>query len=239
MINRIRLQPLIKLSDNSIYGYEALCDKGDLTKYPDASQMLSNIIENCEGINKCKCHNFRLFINMTVEDIKDESFCDSFLKVIMNGQNINSENIVLEINENTSPGALSHAKKTLGTLRSHGVKIALDDFGTEYSDMFLMNELPIDIVKIDKKFIQSAPCNKNVRVLLKFVTQMSHDMGCEVIAEGIETSEQLACVTDLDADMGQGFLFAASVSSFKQNRTPFINLAEFGLYISQNITLHA
>ncbi|MDR1560991.1 MAG: EAL domain-containing protein [Holosporaceae bacterium] len=240
MINKIRLQPLVKLSDNSIYGYEALYKKEPSAEYPSASKILNSILCNHKDKSTCKCHNFKLFINLTVQDIEDASFGDSFLKVISDDGIINENNIVVEINENTSPGALFQAKETINILRDYGIKIALDDFGSQDSCLSFMGELPIDIVKIDKKFIQSAPLNKKAQEILMFIIQVSHDIGCEVVVEGIENTDQLACAEEFRADIGQGFLFAPQLPSFNQTSfikqtTPFINLREFDLYISKHL----
>ncbi|MDR2107251.1 MAG: EAL domain-containing protein [Holosporaceae bacterium] len=227
MTDKIRLQPLVNLSDNIICGYEALYKKENTDVYPGAARILQSIASSCNYRN-----NFQLFINMTAKDIVSKNFCRSFLK-ILEKNHINGSNIVLEVNENTHPDALPSAKCVLSLLRSHGIKIALDDFGTEYSGLAFLKELPVDIVKIDKKFTQETPSSKKSRALLKFCTRLSHEIGCSVVAEGIETMDQLECVRDSGADMGQGFLFAASCKKFvKKNVTQFIDLCEFASSLS-------
>jgi EAL domain-containing protein (putative c-di-GMP-specific phosphodiesterase class I) len=166
---------------------------------------------------------------MTTKDLVDPSFCKSLLGTLEEKQ-INGSNIVLEVSENTSPDLLLAAKRTLSLLRNYNIKIALDDFGTEYSTMLFLNELPVDIVKIDKSFVQETPSSRRARSLLKFGVNISHDLGCEVVAEGIETQEQLDCVKDSGADIGQGFLFSAPFINFKKKMTPFIELCEFASF---------
>jgi EAL domain-containing protein (putative c-di-GMP-specific phosphodiesterase class I) len=163
---------------------------------------------------------------MTARDIVNKNFCKSFLN-ILEKKRINGSNIVLEVSENTHPDNLPLAKQTLNTLHDHDIKIALDDFGTEYSSMLFLKELPIDIVKIDKRFVQEAPSNKKSRVLLNFCAQVSHDIGCTIVAEGIETFDQLNCAKEANVDIGQGFLFTAPFKSPQKAITPFVELCEF------------
>jgi EAL domain-containing protein (putative c-di-GMP-specific phosphodiesterase class I) len=163
---------------------------------------------------------------MTEKDIVDKNFCRSFLNVLEK-KCIDGSNIVLEVSENTHPDNLDSAKQVLSSLRNYNIKIALDDFGTEYSSMLFLKELPVDIVKIDKKFVQEAPWSKKSQALLNFCTQVFHDIGCEVVAEGIETQDQLDCVKNANVDVGQGFLFTAPFGNRQEPITPFIELCEF------------
>ncbi|MDR3151311.1 MAG: EAL domain-containing protein [Holosporaceae bacterium] len=233
MDDRIRLQPLVNLDDNSIYGYEALYTKSDFSEFPSAEYILRTVALWCNGKvssmhHRC-CHDFKLFINMTIDDVADENFCNNFLKTLENTE-FAGDRIVLELNENTNPELLRHMKKSFGLLRRHNIKIALDDFGTKYSSMEYMSELPVDIVKLDKKFIQNAPCNRKVRSMMKFCSALSHDIGCDIVAEGIENNDHLNCAKEAQIDFGQGFLFPApapAIASMKRKKMPFINIRDF------------
>lgn len=218
MIDNVRLQPLVLLDDNSLHGYEVLsnfiCEIG---KYPSALDILKMVLKKYQEID------FSLFVNLNVEDLIDPGFCKSFLSLLDKFECPGS-NIVLEVSENTKPECLNKAKKSLLRLKKSGVRIALDDFGTQYSTLSFMNELPIDIVKIDQSFIQKAPRNSKTMTLLEHSIRLSHEIGCEVVAEGIETPEQLDCVTSAGADFGQGFIF-----NYRKNgsqKSPFIYLTE-------------
>jgi EAL domain-containing protein (putative c-di-GMP-specific phosphodiesterase class I) len=166
---------------------------------------------------------------MTVQDVVNPNFYTSFVKILEREQ-IDGSNVVLEVSESTHPDSLSVAKKTLCLLRRHNIKIALDDFGTEYSSLSFLNDLPIDIVKIDKKFVQDAPTNRKARALLQFCVNVSHDLGCEVVAEGIESQDHLECAKNCGIDIGQGFLFSASFWTLSKNFTPFVELDELPLF---------
>lgn len=214
MIEKIRLQPLVSLNNEFVLGYEALYKKEVLAEFPSATAIAEVIFQNYD-------FESHLYINMTPNDAIDPNFARNFLNML-DRMEISRKNIVLEVNENTNPEFIEHIKQNLILLRSHGVKIALDDFGTEYSTLSFLQELPVDIVKIDQKFVQMAPFSKKARSIMKFAIQVSHDLGCKVVAEGIETTTILDCVADAGADIGQGFIFSA----VEQKPSPFVNFRE-------------
>ncbi len=214
MIDKIRLQPLVSLKNEFVVGYEALYKKEVLSEFPSATAIVEAIFQNYDFEN-------RLYVNMTPNDAIDPNFAKDFLNKLY-AMKISRKNIVLEVNENTDPGFIDLIKENLGLLRSRGVKIALDDFGTEYSTLSFLQELPVDIVKIDQKFVQMAPSSKKARSIMKFAVQVSHDLGCKVVAEGIETNEILDCVSDAGADIGQGYIFSA----IEQKPSPFVSFCE-------------
>lgn len=218
MIENVRLQPLVFLDNNSLYGYEVLSSFiYEIQKYPSALDILKMVLKKYSKID------FSLFINLNVEDVIDSTFCGAFLSLLNKFEGLGS-NIVLEVSENTRPECLNKAKESLLKLKESGVKIALDDFGTQYSTLSFMNELPIDIVKIDQSFIQKAPKNSKTMTLLKHSIRLSHEIGCQVVAEGIETEEQLDCVISAGADFGQGFIF--NYPKTGSQKSPFIYLTE-------------
>lgn len=230
MNNKIRLQPLFNIDGKDIIGYEALYSRENESCYPSAVSILKSILLiKPHNHNNC---SFKYFINMTNEDAINPLFARKFLKILdMTG--MDRSKVVLEVNENTAINKLEQTKENIGTLCSNGVQVALDDFGTNFSTLEFMSKFPLDIVKIDKQFIQNAPCNRKAQSLLKFCTEISHDIGCSVVAEGIETREHMECVIDAGADIGQGFIFAAP--AFADNsgvNNPFIPLTDFVSYLS-------
>lgn len=232
MIHNIRLQPLVSLKNNTLLGYEALSDfVSETQKYPSAIEILKMVVSAHSNIN------FSLFVNLNAEDIVNDDLCDEFLYVL-NKFKISGSNIVLEVSENMNPEYLNKAKKAFLKLKDSEIKIALDDFGTQYSTLSFLNELPIDIVKIDQSFVQKAPKNSKTMTLLKHSIEVSHDIGCLVVAEGIETEGQLNAVINAGADFGQGFIFNYKNQTSKIN--PFIYLSEsIENFISLPLTLQS
>lgn len=229
MNNKIRLQPLFTMDRTDIFGYEALYRKEQSPVYPSAVSILRDVLFTNDDKNDW---NFKYFINMTNDDAINHGFVVQLLK-LLEKIDIDPNRVVLELNEATDPSNLEQARKNLSILRSHGVQIALDDFGTYFSTLEFMSKLPLDIVKIDKQFVQKAPLSRRDMSLLKFSVEVSHDIGCLVVAEGIETKEQLDCSMDAGADIGQGFIFSVpTVSPNGCINTPFISLADFSEYLA-------
>lgn len=125
---------------------------------------------------------------------------------------IQPHRLVVEITEAVLMEDNPQIRATLDEITRFGCRIALDDFGTGYSSLSYLNRFPVNIVKIDQSFIRSSsdPLTSvadRSRMLIEGITAISHKMHCRVVAEGIETEEQLASLLEADVDLGQGYLF--------------------------------
>lgn len=116
--------------------------------------------------------------------------------------------IVLEITESTMMERVAFIVPHLNRLRSLGVKIAIDDFGTGYSSLGRISKLPIDEVKIDRSFVTELGTNMESVAIVRALIQLCRSIGIVVVAEGIETEDQLLHLFTLGCHVGQGFLFA-------------------------------
>ena len=97
----------------------------------------------------------------------------------------------------------------LGQLRALGVRLAIDDFGTGYSSLSYLTRLPVDVVKIDRSFVDRLPGTGDQHVLVRSVIQLADSLGLRAVGAGIETEEQLAVLQDLGCAAGQGYLLGA------------------------------
>ena len=116
--------------------------------------------------------------------------------------------LTLEVTESVFVHDEQRALVVLAELKELGVHLALDDFGTGYSSLGYLNELPIDTIKIDKKFIAKLSADQNSQVIVTAMIQLAHGLGMTVVSEGVETAEQHEAVTRLGSDACQGFYFA-------------------------------
>ena len=122
--------------------------------------------------------------------------------------NIDTSSILIELTESAFIRNLQMAKKLLDALRKDGVAVRMDDFGTGYSSLAHLADLPFDALKIDKSFIGRAERSEQGLTVLNTLVTMSKSLRMPVVAEGIETMDQLSLITDLGCRYGQGYYFA-------------------------------
>ena len=122
-----------------------------------------------------------------------------------------SQAIVLEITERLLMEADAKVSDTLSQFRAAGVQVAFDDFGTGYSSISYLQKFTTDIIKIDKSFVHSISDDNVNKTLCEIIVMLGKKLGLQVVAEGIETSEQNAILQSLQCDFGQGYLFSKPI----------------------------
>ena len=121
---------------------------------------------------------------------------------------IRPADVTLEVTESVLIEKLSGALPNLLSLRDAGVQISIDDFGTGYSSLSTLHELPIGEIKVDRSFLRRMSGGGNGEEVVRAIVAMGAALGKRVIAEGIETEEQLDTLVDLNCAKGQGYLLA-------------------------------
>ena len=117
----------------------------------------------------------------------------------------------IEITENVLIESMEDSIAKLKELAAMGVRLALDDFGAGYSSLTYLRQLPVDTVKIDKSFIDKITTDASHSALIAAIINMSHGLGLNVVAEGVETPEQMANLTRYHCDMIQGYVISKAV----------------------------
>jgi EAL domain-containing protein (putative c-di-GMP-specific phosphodiesterase class I) len=107
-------------------------------------------------------------------------------------------------------GDIQRAKTSLLSLKNQGVKIALDDFGTGYSSLFLLRELPIDKIKIDRSFVSSMKTDRECETIVGALVGLGKALGLNVTAEGVEDVDTVDALKAINCGLGQGYLFGAA-----------------------------
>ncbi|MDB5709087.1 MAG: diguanylate cyclase [Sphingomonas bacterium] len=153
----------------------------------------------------------RLSLNLTAADIARPGFADLFLDRV-DASGFPRNRLTLEITESGLIDDLGNAAALLTTLRSAGCRVAIDDFGTGYSSLAYLKALPLDYLKIDKKLAQDITGTTRDRVVVRGVIEMARSLGLTVIAEGVETAEQLDLLAKEGCQIYQGFLCSGAVT---------------------------
>ncbi len=234
-------QPIVNLANGKVVGMEALVR----WRHPDVGLIPpSHFIPVAEESGLIlEIGNYVL--SQSTSDLRkliDEGIGDVFLAVNFSAKQFLAENLVedidaelkkkgiepslfvLEITESLAMKDPKTTKKILGELKSLGIKVAIDDFGTGYSSMNYLIEFDVDKIKIDRSFVSVMLENEKAQGVVKTIIELSHSLGATVLAEGIETKEQLRNLRELGCDEGQGYLFAPPmeferlVETLKNNR---------------------
>ena len=123
-----------------------------------------------------------------------------------------AEYLELELTESLIMRNFEDSTKELQRLRALGLTVAIDDFGTGYSSLSYLQKLPVDLLKIDRSFLQDVDVVSTC-ALIQAITAVAHSLGLRVAAEGIETQQQLDSIRTIGVDLAQGFLFGKPMPS--------------------------
>lgn len=150
--------------------------------------------------------DFIISINISALQYKKDDFVDSVIEVIEKYK-VSPKYVELEITESVLIDDFESVMDKLKRLRQYGIKISLDDFGTGYSSLSYLKKFPIDTLKIDKSFIDTILSDSSTRIITESILDMSHHMGFESIAEGVENEDQYKYLNEIGCDVIQGYYF--------------------------------
>ena len=140
------------------------------------------------------------------------SFMDE-IRNILKESGVPADKLELEITESIMIESAEKASDCLKELKEMGVKIAIDDFGTGYSSLSYLNSFPIDLLKVDKSFIDIMNESDSSKQYVEAIISLGHIMGFEVIAEGVEEEAQLETLRSINCDYIQGFIWGRPLPS--------------------------
>jgi len=220
-------QPLFSLDDQSLRGAEALVRwqhpergvvlPGDFIPLAEERGLIASIDtfvfdEACRQLaawmaDETLPDDFTMAVNLSGRQLSDPALVERIASSIRS-HGVAPRQLCLEITETALIGELGEATTTLANLSKLGVRIALDDFGTGYSTLAHVQRLNVDILKIDRSFVEQIGGSDRDREIIGAITAMAHALGMSVVGEGIETTRQLGELTALGCDAGQGYLLA-------------------------------
>ena len=146
-------------------------------------------------------------VNISARQLVDPSFAGELLDVLQRND-VPADAVTLEVTETALIAELIDSSEALRNLRALGVRVALDDFGTGYSSLTYLKHLPVDVLKIDKSFIEDVGHSSHDQAVVGGVARMARALGLRVIAEGVEDERQRDHLRALGCDQAQGYLFS-------------------------------
>jgi len=218
-------QPKVLIRDQSIVGTESLLrwnhpERGLLSpiEFMDVAEetgligQIGNWIieEACRAAKRMtEIHGDHLTtaINISPHQFRDPSLVQTIRRAIRLAD-LDPTAVEIEITETILMDDIGAAAITIERLHQLGVKIAIDDFGTGYSSLNYLKKFPIDTVKVDRSFVMDIPNNTDDMEITSAVIAMAHRLSMSVVAEGVETPEQLSFLMQNDCEYAQGYLFS-------------------------------
>lgn len=216
-------QPVIDAVDNRVLGFEALLRwkhprRGLLA--PDAFISLAESLGLMDDITQWvlreACQQIRgwrkrfdlplwIAVNLSASAFRQPDLVDQVLE-ILGETKLEAEDLIAEITENVAMENFEAGVVTLEQMRMRGIQVAIDDFGTGFSSLSYLRRLPVDKVKLDKEFIHELSDDVGSLAIVNALVPLAHKLGMKVVAEGVETREQLAQLREAGCDEIQGFL---------------------------------
>jgi diguanylate cyclase (GGDEF)-like protein len=223
----ILFQPQVSIASRRIVGVEALAR----WRHPEFGELgattLFNVAERSDYLTQLSDHvqrkavtaaaawpaalaGLRLSVNITAADIVRPGFAGQFLRLV-DESGFDRSRLTVEVTESGLIEDLAAAGTLLAGLRQGGLRVAIDDFGTGYSSLAYLKALPLDYLKIDKRLCEDITGSVRDQVVVRSVIDMARSLGLEVVAEGVETDEQLALLAREGCTLYQGFLCSQPV----------------------------
>ncbi len=219
-------QPKVSLVDYRLSGVEALIrwrhpEKGIIS--PDVfittAERVGMINEIGDWVLETACLQLskwcreglelQMAINISGDHFTDDAFCSTVVRAIEK-YDLRPGDLEIEITESMTRDPVQHSQ-ICEKLRKAGIRIAIDDFGTGYSSLSVLDKLEVDTLKIDRSFIMGLPDDKTSILLVQAIMELSLGLGYDVVAEGVETEEQVQFLKALDCPYIQGYYFSRPV----------------------------
>ncbi len=229
---RIYYQPIISLTSGFILGFEALLrwqhpergllNPADFIPLAEETGLIFSIgnwalYEACRQMQAWRtCYRSKLLEKISVNlSLKQFSQPDLIEQIgqILRSTGLDARTLVLEITESVIVENDDKASAALLQLREMGIELSIDDFGTGYSSLGHLYNFPISVLKIDRSFISLIDTNIKNLEIVEIIVTLAHKLGVYVVAEGVETKEQLALLRKLNCEYGQGHFFSVPLNT--------------------------
>jgi FOG: EAL domain len=169
-------------------------------------------------------------VNISARHFYESRLLDT-VKYALEKTSLEAKYLQIEITEGTLIKSIDYAIDIIGELKSLGVLVSIDDFGTGYSSLSQLLRLPIHELKIDREFIRNIDSDTKKASMVKFIIDLAHNLNLKVVAEGVETEDELKYLSQINCDEIQGYLFSRPLAKeaferFLQNKDRLQNTSE-------------
>ncbi len=178
---------------------------------PLSQWVLKNVLEQCRAWQAAGLH-MGVAINVSMRNLHDPELPDQIAE-LLEGCDFPPNMLRLEITETALMTNPARTMEVVTRLSGLGVHLSIDDFGTGYSSLAYLKRLPVREIKIDKSFVRDMASNENDAVIVRSTIDLGHNLGLEVVAEGVETREALDQLTELGCDLAQGYYMARPMAA--------------------------
>ncbi len=220
----LSFQPKIHLSSGTLTGVEALARwshpvHGDVSPAQFVPileqtgliaeftlQVLDKAVRYCKQCERAG-YEISIAVNLSVHNLRDESLPDHIGDILADYE-LDCSRLTLEITESAVMDNYLKSIDVLGDLSDMGIKLAIDDFGTGYSSLGYLKRMPVQQLKIDRSFVSDMISNRDDAVIVRSTIDLAHNLGLTAVAEGVETEEVLAVLSEMGCDVAQGFLIS-------------------------------
>jgi EAL domain-containing protein (putative c-di-GMP-specific phosphodiesterase class I) len=235
---QVRFQPLITPRDGLIVGAEALARWSgaasndvlfERAAEAGLAERLSRFIQRkALGIAAAwrgPLAGLSISINLLPEELARGDY-DQWLLAEMAAVGMDPRRVTVEITEGGLIFDSNAAAARLDGLRAAGVRVAIDDFGAGYASLAWLTSLPLDVLKIDRSLVADMVGGERDRIVVKAMIELAHELGMQVVVEGVESTDQLALLSDWGCDYYQGFLGAGALDEVELARFVAATLTE-------------
>ncbi|THB65682.1 MAG: EAL domain-containing protein [Gammaproteobacteria bacterium] len=224
---KMAYQPQINVSQRKVMGVEALlrwqheelgfippdefiplAEQTGVIK-PLTRWVLNTSIKQCSDFLKSN-KSIKVGINLSARNLQEEGLVE-YLQTLIEEYSVPAEMLVLEITESAMMADREKALEILSSLDKKGFRLSIDDFGTGYSSLAYLRQLPVKEIKIDRSFVMDMINQKDDLMIVRTTIDMSHNLGLEVVAEGVEDVESLDQLKDFGCDLAQGYYMCRPV----------------------------
>lgn len=183
--------------------------------------VLEEACRQCKYWNENGYPDFRINVNLSVVQLMQKDVV-SAVQSVLESTGVNPKNICLEVTETLAINDMDRVMRIIEGLKKLGPKIALDDFGTGYSSLNYIKKMPLDIVKVDKTFIDDIVEDDYAQAFVKMIVDLSKALNVKICVEGVENKEQLDMLVRLGVDYIQGYYYGKPVppKEFEQTHLP-------------------